>query len=597
MSDIMTGERTLSAVLSEHPGELVRTGSPNLVCSVLPSHWRSNKTLPVPFKIVALGEVPDGTKVTISAGNDENYCAELRNYTAVMKNQVAKFNDLRFVGRSGRGKSFNLSITVSSFPPQMALYQKAIKVTVDGPREPRSKTKLRTDDRRIPPRPHPLNVPIDRGLGDPLADRRFSTHLAELEQLRRTTQMETQHMHGLAVKDPINTFAHSTHHEAAVPTPMPHGQWGGDAFQSSTFPRAPPPSVTSHLHGLTSDLPLLQTQGGSPPRADSLLESRLPMLPGGPEVTQVSSTQPDLGLSGDRQLALLGSGNEMSQNPRLHLDARIQSMDQLMGPRFPSLGSDIRYPGGSQLLPTSPTSLQYGANNNMTILGESRALSSLSNVITGSQSYQLSPHGLSETSNLFSVPSTTGSFNTSPSAVLSTTFLYPHLYSPGTANQYNSGLYLHGSSDLRTYELLGGQSGTTGNQTRDASATGNQSRMLTPPQQQQQQQQQSIANTITPPPSRPAFKLEDTAMQYSRTDSSTNQQAPPVHQLRQDDLSLPLTPPQIHRTLTPPNMGLPQGQQQQQQQTQQQEQKHSNQQGFQPLQPQNGDNGSVWRPY
>lgn len=42
--------------------------------------------------------------VTVRAGNDENYCAELRNCTAVMKNQVAKFNDLRFVGRSGRGK-------------------------------------------------------------------------------------------------------------------------------------------------------------------------------------------------------------------------------------------------------------------------------------------------------------------------------------------------------------------------------------------------------------------------------------------------------------------------------------------------------------
>ena len=104
MTDILTGERTLSAVLSEHPGELVRTGSPNFVCSVLPSHWRSNKTLPVSFKVVALGEVKDGTRVTIYAGNDENFSAELRNCTAYMKNQVAKFNDLRFVGRSGRGK-------------------------------------------------------------------------------------------------------------------------------------------------------------------------------------------------------------------------------------------------------------------------------------------------------------------------------------------------------------------------------------------------------------------------------------------------------------------------------------------------------------
>lgn len=64
--------------------------------------------MPGAFKVVALGEVSDGTLVTVMAGNDENWCGELRNCTAVMKNQVAKFNDLRFVGRSGRGK---MSIT------------------------------------------------------------------------------------------------------------------------------------------------------------------------------------------------------------------------------------------------------------------------------------------------------------------------------------------------------------------------------------------------------------------------------------------------------------------------------------------------------
>lgn len=102
-SDILA-ERTLGDFLSEHPGELIRTGSPLFVCTVLPPHWRSNKTLPVAFKVVALGDIGDGTMVTVRAGNDENYCAELRNCTAVMKNQVAKFNDLRFVGRSGRGQ-------------------------------------------------------------------------------------------------------------------------------------------------------------------------------------------------------------------------------------------------------------------------------------------------------------------------------------------------------------------------------------------------------------------------------------------------------------------------------------------------------------
>ncbi|XP_053636482.1 segmentation protein Runt isoform X2 [Cherax quadricarinatus] len=125
----------------EHPGELMKTGSPNILCTALPSHWRSNKSLPMSFKVVALDDVKDGTIVTIRAGNDENFCGELRNNSAVMKNQVAKFNDLRFVGRSGRGKSFNLSIIISTAPMQMTTLTKAIKVTVDGPREPRNKSR------------------------------------------------------------------------------------------------------------------------------------------------------------------------------------------------------------------------------------------------------------------------------------------------------------------------------------------------------------------------------------------------------------------------------------------------------------------------
>ncbi|CAH3176660.1 unnamed protein product [Porites lobata] len=140
------GERSLIEALAEYPGELVKTDSPNFVCSVLPSHWRCNKTLPVAFKVVALGDIPDGVIVSIAAGNDENFAAELRNSTAVMKNQVARFNDLRFVGRSGRGKTFTLTITVKTDPPQVATYCRAIKVTVDGPREPR-RHRTRSDER------------------------------------------------------------------------------------------------------------------------------------------------------------------------------------------------------------------------------------------------------------------------------------------------------------------------------------------------------------------------------------------------------------------------------------------------------------------
>ncbi|GAB0094032.1 ATP binding [Sergentomyia squamirostris] len=139
VNDMFPNVPEVLQVMQEYHGELVQTGSPAVLCSALPTHWRSNKSLPCAFKVVALDCIQDGTVVTIKAGNDENYCAELRNCTAVMKNQVAKFNDLRFVGRSGRGKSFSITITISCYPLQIATYTKAIKVTVDGPREPRSK--------------------------------------------------------------------------------------------------------------------------------------------------------------------------------------------------------------------------------------------------------------------------------------------------------------------------------------------------------------------------------------------------------------------------------------------------------------------------
>ncbi|XP_059215051.1 runt-related transcription factor 3-like [Centropristis striata] len=120
------------------PRGLVQTDSPNFLCSSLPPHWRCNKTLPRAFTVVALGnDVPDGVVVTVMAGNDINSSAELRNATATMKQGYAHFNDLRFIGRSGRGKSFTLSINVLTSPPQIATVHRAIKVTVDGQRLPR----------------------------------------------------------------------------------------------------------------------------------------------------------------------------------------------------------------------------------------------------------------------------------------------------------------------------------------------------------------------------------------------------------------------------------------------------------------------------
>jgi len=105
----------------------------------LPTHWRSNKTLPIAFKVISLVDVGDGTTVTVRAGNDENSSAELRNCSAVMKNQVAKFNDLRFVGRSGRGEfiviaviifyQFNQFVSVLLFPSSLFFCNRNIYIT------------------------------------------------------------------------------------------------------------------------------------------------------------------------------------------------------------------------------------------------------------------------------------------------------------------------------------------------------------------------------------------------------------------------------------------------------------------------------------
>ncbi|XP_070833535.1 runt-related transcription factor 2 [Chaetodon trifascialis] len=130
--------RSLHQRAAAPPRGLVQTDSPNFLCSSLPQHWRCNKTLPRAFTVVALGgDVPDGVAVTVMAGNEDNSSAELRNATATMKQGYAHFNDLRFIGRSGRGKSFTLSINVLTSPPQIATLHRAIKVTVDGQRLPR----------------------------------------------------------------------------------------------------------------------------------------------------------------------------------------------------------------------------------------------------------------------------------------------------------------------------------------------------------------------------------------------------------------------------------------------------------------------------
>ncbi|XP_074782264.1 runt-related transcription factor 3 isoform X1 [Athene noctua] len=241
--------RSVVDVLADHAGELVRTDSPNFLCSVLPSHWRCNKTLPVAFKVVALGDVPDGTVVTVMAGNDENYSAELRNASAVMKNQVARFNDLRFVGRSGRGKSFTLTITVFTNPTQVATYHRAIKVTVDGPREPR-RHRQKLEDQAKP----------------------FTDRYGELERLRQSMRVTP------TTPNPRGSLSTPSHFGSQAQTPIQA------TFTNQVLPRLSPPwslSLPWKIQAMLFPLILIPSAGDGPgyrANSTSLKDSALTTL-------------------------------------------------------------------------------------------------------------------------------------------------------------------------------------------------------------------------------------------------------------------------------------------------------------------------------
>ncbi|XP_069132768.1 runt-related transcription factor 1-like isoform X1 [Argopecten irradians] len=460
MTEVVPGERTLSSVLSDHPGELVRTGSPNFVCSVLPSHWRSNKTLPVAFKVVSLGEVKDGTRVTITAGNDENYCPELRNSTAYMKHQVAKFNDLRFVGRSGRGKSFCLTITVCTHPPQVALYQKAIKVTVDGPRDPRSKikyrqfvfTELRTDDRRIH---RPLDIP-ERSPFDPLQNSRFSHSLPDWQIRRPSSHLSDTSNRVLQPSSETNGY-HSEPTKRSSP-------WG-TGFE-------PYPVITTHAPAYSQPPPLPGTghQITPPPPAieshipDTLLtDSRLPSLHKGSAphhevmVTSHSQERPLPVVVPDPQRPDISALEPRHSEPRMPLDSQLP----IVLPRYPESVrlqehriSETRFTEStSRHLLTHSHSVQpyQSTNSNFAILRESRDINPLS--VSHSNYPIITAQDLLASIN----PATTMApsyLPGSPSSVLPTSFLYPHLYS---SPPQISNLFLP-SGEVRTYEILGQRS-------------------------------------------------------------------------------------------------------------------------------------------
>lgn len=453
--DVVPGEKSLSSVLGEHSGELVRTGSPNFVCTKLPSHWRSNKTLPVPFKVIALGEIKDGTKVTIACGNDENYSGELRNSTAYMKNQVAKFNDLRFVGRSGRGKSFTLTIIVATHPPQITTYTKAIKVTVDGPREARSKTKLRTDDRRIIHRTG-LDATMERPLTDPLCDsRRFPpSHITEqLDHLRRSTQTaESRRI--------LHPSADTNGFHTADNRRSPWGSFDSltsytkdSLFQSGNTLSHGLPSYTQGQNSIITPIPNLG-QRQSPPEMD-ISEPRLTALGNVSELQAPVTTQQEM-TSLERQLPILPEPHRLEFSALEPRYPERSSLSLMLPTRFQTTTSDIRF--SDQRFPepiglNSSLSVPFAtSSSNLAILEESRAISTLSNPAnTGSNTYQMLS---SDLFNSINTQSSIGSSFTIPaSPQLTSGLFYPHLHS-GTPQNLQNSIYLP-TGEVRTYEILG----------------------------------------------------------------------------------------------------------------------------------------------
>ncbi|KAK6617023.1 hypothetical protein RUM44_005380 [Polyplax serrata] len=77
---------------------------------------------------------------------------------------------MRIICATLSGKSFTLTIIINSSPPQVATYAKAIKVTVDGPREPRSKTRHQQfHPFHFGPRPFHFGNPLDpQRVADPM---------------------------------------------------------------------------------------------------------------------------------------------------------------------------------------------------------------------------------------------------------------------------------------------------------------------------------------------------------------------------------------------------------------------------------------------
>eukprot|EP01134_Creolimax_fragrantissima_P003640 CFRG3640T1 len=117
------------------------TSVPTITVTALPDHWRCNKSLPVPLTLISSADIEDGTEVEVST-RIQDTTGELKNNTASFLNNQAKFNDFRFVSRSGRGHAFTITFHIKTDPSFLAELAQKVKITVDGPRPPRLRRSL-----------------------------------------------------------------------------------------------------------------------------------------------------------------------------------------------------------------------------------------------------------------------------------------------------------------------------------------------------------------------------------------------------------------------------------------------------------------------
>jgi hypothetical protein len=86
-------------------------------CTNLPEFIRAKKRLPHVFCVFfdKKLELKEGIEVKLEATSPKNSNGELRNNVSYVHNNQARFEDLRFLGKSGRGSLFLACIFLLSF--------------------------------------------------------------------------------------------------------------------------------------------------------------------------------------------------------------------------------------------------------------------------------------------------------------------------------------------------------------------------------------------------------------------------------------------------------------------------------------------------